>query len=398
MIWIPVLKVLSTLPMLWNCFQNNSACDINNQNGNIFPFQGDPFLSVAAGNCFEGNAIDINNKGGTGNLFYYVRQNTPLTSCKYPKNSALYNYSVNATMQIDPYADCAGLSPFVPENNCNISDNATISDLITVRQQIQTQLNTLTSQYSQGSTDLEYWTNAYRTCIQKIDDLIGRKSFVLGSSDPLANKEAAINYFNGCGDFMNKTTAFGIMVTFGEYNRARNYLQTLTTQNTDETNFKWVQGVNLDYLQNTFDYRLTEPNRLQLGQIGRSDGPFTGYARSLYEVLTGERIQVNFAELQEPGSGDREQVAKTETELSVSTFPNPVQNGQLRIVVYGMAATSTLRSELFDLNGRLSSYKLILTDGAIVMDVSNLPSGVYFLKVSNSDNNIQYQTKVVISD
>lgn len=133
-----------------------------------------------------------------------------------------------------------------------------------------------------------------------------------------------------------------------------------------------------------------------MNQIGRADGPFNGYARALYEALTGERIEVQFAELQLPESGERAQSAPTGTELSVSTFPNPVQHGQFNIVISGMAETGALKSELFDLNGRRATSKTILTEGAFTMDISDLPSGVYFLKVSNPDHALLYQTKVVI--
>lgn len=388
-------QINSGLRYWGNCFQYNSAVDINNQNGNIFPYQGDPILSIAAGNCFEGSAVDISNLGGTGPLFYYVLQNMPTTSCKYPKNAPLYNYVVSTTMATDPYVDCADFPVFAPESPCDVSAYASITDLIAARQQIQGQLNALPSQYSPDSWELGYWTEIYQICIQKIDDLVGRKSFVLGSTDPLANKEAAISYFSSFGGFMNKTTAYGIMVTFGEYNRARTYLETLPAQSADEMNFKWVQGINLDYLQNMFEYNLVEADRLQLAQIGRTDGPYNGYARALYEVLTAERIEVEFAELEEPGVGERGQT-NSNTELTVSTFPNPVQKGKLNIFVSGLTTTNTLRGELFDLRGRQSAYQPIATDGTFSMDVGSLPSGVYFLKVSNPDNEVLYQTKVVI--
>lgn len=385
-------KVNTGLQYWGNCFQNNSGADINNQNGNIFPYQGN--MLTAAGNCFEGPAIDIDNKTGTSSLFYFV--NAPTTSCKYPKNSTSYNYFVWPISQDDPYADCANLPFSVPESPCEIPDNATIANLIVQRQQIQAQIYSLSNQYSPGSWELNYWTEAYRECIQKIDDLVGRKSFDLESVDSLANKDAAINYFNGCGDFMNKTTAYGIMVTFGEYNRARTYLESLEVQNIDESNFKWVQGINLDYLQNMFEYSLVEEDRLRLEQIGRADGSLNGYARSLYEVLTGERIEVNFAEPEGSGGGERGQNAGWREDLTVSTFPNPVRNGRLSIAVSGITSTGTLRSELFDLSGRQSAYQSIVTDGTFSMDVSSLPDGVYFLKVSNTENEVLYQTKVVI--
>ena len=389
-------KINSGLRYWGNCFENNSAVDINNQNGNVFPYQGDPLN--AAGNCFEGFAIDISNKGGTGNLFYFVHPNTPQTNCKYPKNASLYNFTVLAMAANDEYVDCASFPFFAPESTCDISEDASIAELTNARQQIQSLLSALPSQYTTGSWELDYWTETYRACIQEIDDLVGRKSFVLGSSDPLANKEAAISYFNSCGDFMNRSTAYGIMVTFGEYTRARAYLDSLPAQTTDELTFKWVQEINLDFLQNRFEYSLEEEDRLQLEQIGRANGPYNGYARALYRVLTGERIEVTFAELEEPEAGERAIDKEIGGGLTISTFPNPVRNGKLSLFVSGLKGTTVLRSILFDARGIQSVHRSVGSNGTFSMDVENLPTGVYFLKVCNAENEVVHQTKVIILD
>ena len=392
-------KVNTGLRYWGNCFQNNAAIDMNNQNGSIYPIQGE-FFGAAAGNCFEdGSGVKISNEGGTGPLIYVILPNIPTSNCKYPDiDYSSYNYIVQTLAQSDPYIDCAGFPFFTSggaESFCNIPDTASIAELITIRQQILNQMNTLTNLYSPGSLELDYWRYTYHNCLQKLDDIVGRMSFVLESDDPLANKEAAITYFNSHGDFMNKTTAYGIMVTFGEYSRAMAYLDTLTVLNTEESNFKWVQSINLDYLQDIFEYNLTEQDRLQLAQIGRAEGPYTGYARSLYEVLTGERIEVHFAELEEAEPREPGQ-SESKIEPTISTFPNPVLNGRLYIEVTGLSASSGLQIALFDIHGRLSAQQPTASDGTHSIDVSRLASGMYLLKVSSSGKEVLYQTKVTI--
>lgn len=383
------------LQYLGNCFQNNTNVGINNQNGNISSNQGN--LNNAAGNCFDGNVVDINNRIGANSFSYFVLNGTPITSCKYPENANSYNYSVSVTSQNDIYEECMNNSAYSQYNYCGVPESATIADLVSARQRVQEELNLLT-QHNTNPWALDYWTHEYEICTQGIDDLIGQKSFWVGPDNLIPDKEAAINYFNSHEDFMNKATAYGIMVSFGEYDRARAYLQALPAENIDEMNFKWIQGINLDYLQNRLEYDLKEENRLLIRQIGRSGGPLNGYARSLYEVLTGERIDVEFANLEGYESHQRNENAYEGEQMSIFAFPSPVQNGRLNITVSGGETRSVLQSTIFDSRGVQWISEFVTSDGASSLDVSSLPPGIYFFRVCDSRNEVLYQTKVVILD
>lgn len=374
-----------------NCFQSNSNVDINNQNGGIFPLQGS--LLEAAGNCFEGPETDINNKTGY-TLYYTVQQNTPPTSCKYPQNPQLYNYSILPNSESDLYENCSNFPVAPPTLLCNFSENLSIEELKIERQQIVSQLNEILIQDVPGNWEIDYIANKHRYCLQKIDDLIGKKYFTVDGQVSQTDKEAAIDYFNGCGDFANMTTAYGIMVAFGEYQRARAFINTYPASNNEEKNFKWVQGINLDYLESFHEYSLSEENKLLMRQIGESEGPYNGYARALYEVLTNERIEVKFAEIDDTKNQERN--GFTSSLHSISVYPNPVRNGKVIIEGPTMGDTLSPYLELTDLNGYKWVCSTSITGDNKTIDVSLLPTGLYMLKIINHTTGELQCKKIII--
>ena len=72
--------------------------------------------------------------------------------------------------------------------------------------------------------------------------------------------------------------------------------------------------------------------------------------------------------------------------LELTAYPNPTTN-YLKLNV-GKAELSTLNFQLYDISGKLiENRKIISSSETIAME--NLPNGIYFLKITNNNNEVK---------
>jgi hypothetical protein len=184
------------------------------------------------------------------------------------------------------------------------------------------------------------------------------------------------------------------MVHYGELNRAGAFLNTLNAQTEEQSDFVDVQQINLAYLAHPADYELSEIDRSYLFSVGTSDGAFNGYARALYEVLTGERIEV---EIPEVGGQERNDTDDLLTGLPlISAYPNPSANGIFTLKIGHLSQNTTYDVMLNDATGRLWNTTNISKEGTYSLGNEQMPSGIYFLTIRDDSNNTLFQSKLVI--
>jgi cytoskeletal protein CcmA (bactofilin family) len=375
-----------------NCFSQNQLTDIAISSGSIGFRQGD--ATTAAGNCFTKNGIvEIDNDAG-GPLEYYVKTNT--TDCR--KVDLVHNYSVmNANN--DPTGVCGAKTTTTGEGetsrtNCVFNENQSIQNLMQERALLLQERTLLAN----SSDNYVKWQNDY--CIESIETVIAKKMLEEGSFSPNTSIENVINFYSGEGmDFKDKTTAYGLIVHLGDLNRARTFLNSIATQTAEQNNFKAVQNINLDYLSNPFQYVLSAENKSFLYNVGTSEnGPFDGYARSLYEILTGERIEVNIPNVAaRPRSESKVSDNKKNNSEGFAIYPNPSLDGIFNLSISKMPENAIFQASLQDLTGRTLQNLEIRQSGIYQIGTSQLVQGVYLLKVEDSFNTIVYQSKLVIT-
>lgn len=78
-------------------------------------------------------------------------------------------------------------------------------------------------------------------------------------------------------------------------------------------------------------------------------------------------------------------IPENNSNADVQIFPNPT-NGKVSIVVGGLTSSANLN--IFDMQGQLVQSWMINKDAAILLDLSILPKGVYFVKIFNEKNAI----------
>ena len=338
-----------------NCFDGSIVLDIGIASGGIYPFQGSP--DIAAGNCFTKSSIpEIYNVGGQL-LTYFVKTGVSASSCKYPQNSAYVTLDFNAAE--DNNFDCTIPIPFTSEDEyfCEIEESDSISQLMNQRDSVLTSL---------GGTLNTFQRRRLEGCLESLESIIGSKMLDPNSSDVNGGKENAIAFFTSVDmTFIDWTTAFGIMVQAGELSRADTFLNSLSTLSAEEDNFVTVQNINLDYLNNPSAYVLTQGKKDTLYSIGTTEGALNGYARSLYEVLTGERIEIEIP-IDWRGS---EEITSSWIPTKVSVFPNPLIDDYFQITIENLGDKNTCQL---------------------------VPNGVYMVSVIDNLNNQLYQNKLIV--
>ena len=66
-------------------------------------------------------------------------------------------------------------------------------------------------------------------------------------------------------------------------------------------------------------------------------------------------------------------------------YPNPVND---KLYIETQTQTQTLTIEIYDIYGRLQDYKTIRLQDNVAIDVENLKSGIYFVKINTEKGNI----------
>jgi hypothetical protein len=385
------IKQNTGLLILDNCFSSNSIVDIFVSIGSISPEQGNS--NVAAGNCFTKNNIpELDNDAGNGGVNYYVKAGTPITSCKRPVKSPsimLLNADTN-----NGVAECGPqfFGGSGGEKFCGASDYMSISDLKILHGTILQAIADLSS--TSSPSNQSFLTN-YKVCLERLENLIGQKMLDPSSSDPNSGRENAITFFSAPEmDFMGKITAYGIIVHNGQITRAKTYLNTLLLQNQEQIDFVAVQNINLDYLEEPFAYELQQADKNYLFSVGTSDGTLNGYARSIYEVLTGERIEVQVPEIIIERSDSFNNSQEKIQEIRFS--PNPVLNGVISIRGTNLISNEMCKISLMDLSGVNKHFWEFAASEKLDLNLIDVTTGIYFLKVVDSKGKILLQTKLVV--
>lgn len=384
--WIGALSIKDNLGLHYmdNCFTSSSLMDIAVTVKGIFPFQGNS--SIAAGNCFTKNSITEVYNSSSDPIKYFVKSGTSQSSCNYPRY--LYNVSLDPNATDQNSMNCGStIDPIIsPIVRCSINPNQTIS-------QLKTERSSLISAKS-GSAAGSYNFKMYEQCIEVCEGLITTKMLERNSMDANAGIDNAVSFLTGSGmNFKDSTAAFGILVSKGDISSARNLINSITPRNTEQTNFKMVQNINLDYLEDPTTYELSSQDEEDLYDIGTTDGPFNGYARSLYEILTGERIEVEVPlEWRSNSSSSSNEVKQP----VITVYPNP-SAGNSFYVDLSQLEDGVHNIKLTDLLGRTVSEFKIPGDGIYTFDIEHVPDGIYYVSIWNMNNTL-IGSKVLISN
>ena len=340
--------------------------DRNGANGEIRSMQGSG--NGAAGNCFTdpGQQYDVLTSGTTNTFDYYA---VGAPACKIPLT--LGNYNV---LQ-------AGEDGCVFEE---FNDDPTIEDYNDIKNQIDVFI-------ANGGQPADV-----------LSALLEEKEHILLSlvgdyleADDLAG---ALGLLETEGTHMAELMSYGLQVDAGLYQDARLTLTGISNSVPEMTTFKQIQDINLDRLEQGFDYLLSASDSLFLENIATSEMGVKSYARAVLYLLTGREIFDVFT-MEDGGVGqENENVLSTQSEIqyhrtSFAIYPNPSKN-EFSIRIFEGAASSTLR--ITSMLGRvLFEQKLSESDRPLAIG-HDLHEGIYMVTLFDRDNKVIDAKKVFI--
>jgi len=158
--------------------------------------------------------------------------------------------------------------------------------------------------------------------------------------------------------------------------------------NQDQIWFKDVQEINLDFRAATALYLLTPQQDLLLRTVAQGGTPAGASATGLYYLLTGE--WVDDEEEEEFGGGAEERRQSGIADFKI--YPNPAQD----YVSIEVGNTEGLRLTLTDLTGRIVLQQPLF-GSPHTLPLAGLPNGIFALRITDSQNNTAFISRLVVS-
>jgi secreted trypsin-like serine protease len=347
-------------------------------NGAIRAMQGNP--DVPAGNCFgdPGNQPDIvtaGQWGGTTDFFtYYYEAGEPSVDCD-PEPVSPGNYGKTNVFDGVFTIDCAkfGGLPTGLQDPKNEDLDAKRQQLQALAPSIQTDANAR-AQY--------YQILAEKEAVLKylVDEALEEKDFV-----------AAETLLAGEGGKAAQWAIFGLRVGRQDYAGASELLNQLPVGDVTDAQFRDIQTINLQRLQNPTDFELSAEQEGYLNSVADGYSPIRGYARGILGLLKNRVYFPDEYEITEERSSPTERIATD----ALKIYPVPASD-QLVVTWPHLQESADAQIQVFDLLGRSHlSAPLGAKETTRILSVASLPNGVYFLTVSDKGK-VAYRTKFIV--
>ncbi len=359
---------VNDIEYLNNCFENTTKDDIEVGNGaKIHKAQGDPVLRVSAGNCFNkrirtgNNSVEFDYWTETG---YETEPNPNWYNCRYPGDGNLIRRQALSGDQDDNLCGTQVnyTGPLLAQyRDCKCGPLP--KDCIDLVEALKDEIVRLGNDLSINQWVRDWLIAKYIRCINENSKSVAKLLIKEGRTDD------AINYLSAQPSFRLRIMAYALMMNAHEIERAMIYLNSLNTDGEGEQDFVNSQNIYLNYLSNRDGYALNKTDRNYLLSVARDKNPYSGYVRSIYYKLTGEKIKIEFVHLDGTKSTTRAISNNTDSRLIV--YPNPLDGEYFTISI-----------DEFDFN---SKYSIVIRsiDGRIVTEA----------KLDNAENQINIDKK-----
>ncbi len=372
-----------------NCYDFQATRDVRLHDADLNDFIGSP--NKAAGNVFTYpySIRSISVSGLTTPSRYYVPsslQSNPTQSRLVPQNYQVTVYS--ASQPISPV--CGSTQSPGPtrviRQVCTIPSNCEqIKTFILQKEQELNQAygNLIQTVYlSNQWYQLRLSISTIKRCLQNA------KIKLIWACRPKINYNEFEQRFAN-DEFIFKTYLYGLMVENQEYNKARIYLNSLQTTKEEDVDFIVIQNINLDRLE-AENYVPQLSTLTTVKSIGEKSLPFSGYARSLYKMLTGSKLELQIPPFIEDNSELRNDLISANSKFNIN--PNPVVD----VLNISYKHDHILTANIMEISGKiLKSFDLETLEGSQTVDISDLNGGIYILVLREKSGAIVHKEQVV---
>ena len=260
----------------FKCFQADMTATgyINISQGN---------QTVAASNCFTNTGIIPDFVCNTIDpIEYFVPNNTtnPIDPCYYPQFIA--NYFTNVSQDLD--ANQCGLTDTITPGYYHFIDIISCESLPWFISFWQNQLNNIMNNPNLTPRVKSIYKAEYERYIRyaqrRLMSCRGKTGDKLGVLEVATEEQTA----------EDRIYHMGLLIAYGDYQDARIANQIFRTQHPDHLSAAKTLEIATDHIMNPEEYILSSTNYQFLKQYAESIETYSGYARSLLYILTGEYV------------------------------------------------------------------------------------------------------------
>ena len=317
--------------------------------------EGDP-----ADNCFsQSDKLEIKTVGNVNKFRYYIPNNG--IPCEFPHDNlsdgGVNNYETRQTLRED--------------FNCRYGGEQTGDEY--TKADFDEVINLLNN-YSGENDDEEYLNLEQRRDITR--------THLIREYRENENHAGLVTLLNQDGSVGAQRLLFGYYVSQGNFEMALSTLLGLPSTTAEDIAFRDVQLINLARLQSSGLYHLVPSDYVKLSDIAQSDNPSAYYAQSLLELLTKDE----FTEDAVPPCAIPLKEAQIDTLApSIVIYPNPAD----QFIYLDLVEPNLVKSiRIMNLEGKIISE---YSPGTGMIDISNLTSGLYLLKIILSDGRMMHK-------
>jgi len=179
--------------------------------------------------------------------------------------------------------------------------------------------------------------------------------------------------------FKHKTYAFSAYMSSSDYAKAQAYLNTMETETPLEQDFVAIQQINLKWYQD-MSYKGTGSELRALETIADKVQVYSGYARTVYLRLTGERLGIDDLRLREYNESEvQENNDLAEPVLSI--YPNPVS--EIVKVDFTGATDKDYGLKLIAIDGQELIEKRFSGNCFKEIDMGAYHNGIYLIRITD---------------
>ena len=184
-----------------------------------------------------------------------------------------------------------------------------------------------------------------------------------------------------------QATLFGLYMKIQEYNKALIILQNMQATEQYQFDFKTIQLINIDRKIQGNAYSLNSSDRSSIEDVVNRINRTSGYAWSLYHLLTGEKLEIalDYDRIENRSLVEEKRISE------IKVFPNPAK-GSIHIDSEQMSLKSV---KLLDLDRTV--LKVIENPSSSVrINIEDIQSGIYLIECVKLDNSSIFE-KVMIN-
>ncbi len=201
------------------------------------------------------------------------------------------------------------------------------------------------------------------------------------------NSIAAENFLLAQPEPSFKRTVYSLKIKRGDYQGARDLLNTLPVQSEYDEQFKQIQDINLKRYNFEVQYELSTAEEIFLTNIANENSINSGYARAILDLLLGYR------EYNEDKSAYRNQSDYNKAKIKANTrketifvAPNPIQDDVMYVYTKD-SKISNGKIQLTNLLGRIAFEQVFTATSfdKITVEVPHLEPGLYAIRITDGD-------------